>query len=156
MQADVCLLMTSACAARCSSSGSLLPVGLFGPLMIFTSARNDESRCGQGLSQAPSPSLTNIASLAPSRFNPGDILLHVVFFVYGPNRPNGTVCPSSAYPPTIQAIGEYADDAPPNFPAWLQRVACVVSPPRRWHRAAHCRQCPTLPSDQLPRRDNHH
>ena len=34
-----------------------------------------------------SPFLTNIAQLVPSRFNPGGILLNVVFFVYGPNRP---------------------------------------------------------------------
>ena len=54
---------------------------------MFTSARHDESRCDQGWSQAPAPSLTNSTRLVPSRFNPGGLLLPVVFFVYGPHRP---------------------------------------------------------------------
>ena len=33
-----------------------------------------------------SPSLTNIARLVPSLFNPDGILLNVVFFVYGQKR----------------------------------------------------------------------
>jgi hypothetical protein len=56
------------------------------PADDFSNESLDESRFGQGLSQAPSPSLTNIARFVPSRFNPGGILLNVVFFVYGPNK----------------------------------------------------------------------
>src|SRR3974390_3255622 len=37
----------------------------FYPLLIFTSAHTDESRCGQGFSQVPSLSMTNIERRGP-------------------------------------------------------------------------------------------
>src|SRR5258708_21991305 len=47
---------------------SLILLPFFWPIWPtddFTSARNDESRCGQGWFQAPSPSLTNIERRGP-------------------------------------------------------------------------------------------
>ena len=61
--------------------------GPFGPLMIFTSARHDEARFGQGLSETSLPLWPTSRGAVSSRFNPNGRLLNVVFFVYGQNRP---------------------------------------------------------------------